>query len=290
MRGSGDLLRGKSARVVGSGLATLAVCALAFTLWPGYASGAAQAQARRLEIDARQLSDAADSYLLLHRGHWLEGEREATLEAFFAAHRAHGSAIAFRRLAVDSSVSPGSLEQGFEIVGGDADEAITQVRHALHSCEQAAHGRSFNRRGHRVLRRALAEFERSFAELGATRGRWGSTLQITELSCPQRKKYTYRMNVCVEGFDLDQARLRVVFVKKMNPARDPWEREVKASELSSSEELADGRDRRCYFLRQIGKDIRLHERDNVYAVLERARGRNRVVEACFDENQIVFDP
>ena len=153
-----------------------------------------------------------------------------------------------------------------------------------------AHGRNFNAHGRRVLRKALGQFESSLAELAATRGRWAPTLEIVELSCPQRKKYTYRMNACVEGADLDQARLRLVFVKKMNPGLDPWEREVHASELSSSAELPDGRERRCYFLRQIGKDIRLHERDNVYLVLERARGRDRVVEACFDENQIALEP
>jgi hypothetical protein len=75
----------------------------------------------------------------------------------------------------------------------------------------------------------------------------------------------------------------------MNPALDPWRQELGSDVMTSSEVLPDGRERRCYHLRQIGREVRLRQRDNIYLVLERPDGRGRVARACWQENVIELE-
>jgi hypothetical protein len=253
----------------------------------------------RLRVHARELRTQADRFVSEHPQFWRATvhRREDAVPTLFAIHRLVGSAEAFhdlvkeRRLRFTYYVLPAA----YEALVADTRQAGELLRRAAGNRNAGrGYGRwapdPFNHFAKRDLLPAYREVAEDVESMGYVSHIERlpyvpptPPLEISELRCYKRKKYTYRMNVCIEGRDLDRSRLRVEFVKRRDPRLDPWQREVQASELQSVKNLRDGRQERCYFLRQIGKEIRRHQGDNVFVVLERPKTRRRVVEACWED-------
>jgi hypothetical protein len=258
--------------------------------------------ADRLVKSSEKLEKSATKFIDRNPRYWRTRDRRRgdARRAVFAIRRLAGSARAFEEL-VDhrrGRFADSALRRALESVRKDT-HAVRQALERDHRQRWRRHRRvndPFHRyvSSHlRPLFESLAEQVEVLSNLRLVRvrphRRPTAPLEISELACPSRRKYTYRMEVCVEGRDLDRSRLRVVFAKRGNPDLDPWEREVTPQELRSSRRHRNGREERCYYLRQIGKDIRVHQGDQVYVVAERPNGRGRAVEGCWEDHVALHD-
>lgn len=259
----------------------------------------------RLLEHAHKLRREAADFVGGHRQFWLATvhRRNDALEALFAINRLVGSVETFHNLANRRNIefTYYSLGPAYRIlldetreVGGILARAASRRRNGPGYARWVPD--PFRRY---VTRRLVGPFERLEDELegmGYIRGIEvvpyvppTPPLAITELQCYRRKEHTYRMRLCVEGRNLDRSQLSVRVIRRMDPNFRPWEREIGDKELQSSRQLGLRREERCYFLRQIGTNIRTHKGDNVYVTLERPSGKGSVVEPCWDENVIDLD-
>jgi hypothetical protein len=256
----------------------------------------------RLLTHAHELRREAANFVGGHRQFWLATvqNRHDALEALFAVNRLVGSVETFHDLVDGRHIefTYYSLGPAYQILRKETREV---GRLLDNSASRRRNGPGYDRwvpdpfRSY-VTKHLLGPFERLQDELesmGYIRGIEvvpyvppTPPLAITELQCHRRKEYTYRVNLCVEGQNLDRTRLNVRLVRRMDPNLAPWEREIGEDELHSSRSLGLKREERCYFLRQIGTDVRTHQGDNVYVSLERPNGRGGVVEPCWQENVI----
>jgi hypothetical protein len=255
--------------------------------------------AAEIEREARSLADLLERGLDDSARVWGDdgAGRTRSVRALFLINRLTGSARAFRQLA-SSTRQPytrAALAPAYDLLYQDTQDVAevleTEVRRRRGRDRYSlAGGRAddvlacFDRLQREIVRLSYVKQFADEREFRRGRGR-GRSLRIASFDCPNRKDYTYRANACIEGDarELDRTLVRLAFVKRMRLDLDPWEREVTVEERVSVQGIGDGEERRCYFARQIGKEIRVQDRDNLYLILDPPRGRP-VVQACFDGN------
>ena len=288
---------------------TIAASALLFALAaPALADDARRYQAEivrgahRLDDHAKDLSKEVRRFVRKHPRYWLATvhQRDDTLQALFAVNRLVGSVQTFHDLVDDGAIESTyySLRPAYEILLQDTRDVGRTLEHtARRTVSRKRYGRWVPDPFHRhVNERMLGSYRHVSDEVErlAFIRRIDSLpyvpptppLTISEIHCYKRHKYTYRMNLCIQGRHLDHSELSVRLVKRMDPSLDPWERGVRPDELQSSRSIGAGLEERCYYLRQIGHDIRVHQGDNVYVTLERPGRVDQVVTTCWDQNVV----